>query len=152
MDVRLFDDLPVQGAGVEDWDGDGRLTEMDLQLWIGADFYAGGTTTFLSCSESDSATAVCDDVREGFAFLNPARQPITYTFTVGGGLIEGIVVEVGEGEDPTDPEAVAEFEQWVMNNRPELVDGLFFLDGRRELTMDNVDTHRELVAEWVAGG
>jgi hypothetical protein len=160
---RNLAELPGYGS-FPDWDGDGIVTELDsFQASLGGEIYASGTTNFLSCSQPDGATSVCTEAREGYAFTNPAYAA-QWTFTISDGLISSIVIEITAPNPPlgsnrpcyfcetggVDPTAVAEYEQWVMENRPELVDDLFWLSGQRELTPENIDTHRELVAEWVA--
>ncbi|NNL98520.1 MAG: hypothetical protein HKO63_09985 [Acidimicrobiia bacterium] len=145
--IRFSDELP-ESAGVPDWDGDGTVTELDGFIGNGADVYAGGTTTLLTCSQLDAVTAVCDEVREGFAFKNPAHSA-TWTFTIADGRIDSIVIEImGEG---TDPAALRTYGAWVEQNRPEVAGDLINeFTGAWRLTPDTMETHRQLVAEWVA--
>ena len=144
---RFSDELP-ETAPVLDWDGDGQVTEMDGFIALGAELYAGGATSFLSCTQADAATAVCEEIREGFAFQNPSHSA-TWTVTFTDGLIDSIVVDLaGEG---TDQSALRTYGMWVNVNRPELAGDLVNeFSGEWKLTPDTVGTHRELIAEWLA--
>lgn len=145
--IRFSDELP-ETAGVADWDGDGKVTEMDGFIRLGAELYAGGVTTLLSCSPADAATAVCDEVREGFAFKSPSHSA-KWTFTFTDGLINSIVIDVvGQG---TDVSLLRTYGGWVEQNRPELAGELIHeFTGAWKLNPDTIETHRELVAEWQA--
>lgn len=146
-EIRFSDELPAT-AQVDDWDGDGKLTELDGFIGLGAEVYAGGTTTLLSCSQADAVTVVCDEIREGFAFANPAHSA-SWTFTFADGLISSLVIDVaGEG---TDSSALRTYGGWVEQNHPELAGDLINeFSGAWKLTPGTVETHRDLVAEWVA--
>lgn len=144
----LSDPLPEQ-ATVLDWNGDGVLTEWDQWLWNGADLYAGGTTKFLSCTQSDPIAVVCEEVREGFAFLNPGHQP-EWTVTIVDGLITHVEVDLSAGTSGTSPGLVALYRSWVNENRPEAMPGLFAGPNQLNINPDTIHRHRELVAEWQA--
>lgn len=144
---RFSDELP-ESAPIVDWDGDGKVTEMDGFIALGAEVYAGGTTTLLSCTQTDAVTAVCQEVREGYAFKNPAHSA-NWTFTFADGLIDSILIEVdGEG---TDSSALRTYGMWASQNRPEIAGDLFNeATAEWKLTPDTIERHRELVAEWQA--
>ena len=144
----------------DDWDGDGLLTGFDGFIHEGAWQFAAGTTAFLSCSQVDDVTAACAEVWEGFAFRRPDMESITHTLTIVDGVITFHVIEVPQrSADPILSNPVAEYRQWVSENRPELEAALF---DRRDIpsgtdarwpdwiTPDTAETHRELVAEWQA--
>jgi len=154
---RLIDRVPQTP---DDWDGDGLVTGFDGLIHEGAFHYAGGTTTFLSCTQVDAVTAVCEEVWEGFAFKRPNHIPTTYTLTIVDGVITTHVIEVvRRPADPILSTAVDQYRKWVSDNRPELEAELF---DRRDLpsgidarwpdwtTPDTAETHRELVTEWQA--
>jgi len=145
--LRFSDELP-DSAPVPDWDGDGRVTELDNFASLGVELYAGGTTNFLSCTQPDAFTAVCDEVREGWAFPSPSHSA-NWTFTIADGLIDSIVIDVvGQG---TDSSALRNYGSWVQQNRPELAGDLVNeFTGAWKLNPDTIDMHRELVAEWQA--
>jgi len=144
---RFSDELPAT-APVLDWDGDGRVTEFDNWTSLGMDVYAGGVTTLLSCTQPDASTALCDEVREGYAFTNPGHSA-AWTFTIADGLISSIVIDlVGDG---TDHVAVAQYRLWVRDTQPELLSELFDpVNQTMMFTPDTIEVHRELVAEWVS--
>lgn len=148
--VFRFSDVLPDESPVLDWDGDGQITEMDNFFSLGVELYAGGVTDFLACAQSDTVTALCDEIREGYAFKNPSHSA-NWTFTITDGLISKIVIDlVGNG---TDAAAVNSYRLWVDENRPELVDDLFasaFLGTQLQLTPDTIETHRQIVAEWQA--
>lgn len=70
--VFNFSDVLPATAPVLDWDGDGQVTELDNFFSLGVELYAGGVTDFLSCSQQDAVTAVCEEVREAMRFRIPA--------------------------------------------------------------------------------
>ncbi|MBT8217742.1 MAG: hypothetical protein HKN74_10320 [Acidimicrobiia bacterium] len=147
-EIRFFDELP-ETAGVPDWDGNGTINELDGFLGLGVEVSIGGTTQLLSCTQTDPATAVCDEVREGFAFKNPDHQA-TWTIGFVGGLIDSIVIEIGPN-DGTDGSAVRTYAGWVGANHPDEAASLVNeFSGELKVTPDNLERHRELVAEWVA--
>ena len=144
--IRLADELPGN-AGVDEWDGDGVLTENDFFSFLGAEVYAGGITDILSCEQPDVTTAVCDEAREGYAFEN-AGHSASWTVTVSDGQIASMVIDLtGDGIDIG---KVAQFKAWAEENRAEQADGLFDAFGDRKITPDTVDTHRRLAMEWLA--
>ena len=62
--------------------------------------------------------------------------------------ISNIVIDVrGDGESGN---KVFVFQDWVRSTRPELDSDLFSNRGQRNITPDNVETHRELATEWLA--
>ena len=145
--LRFSDGLP-DSAPVPDWDGDGRVTELDNFASLGVELYAGGTTNFLSCTQPDASTVVCDEVREGFAFPNQSHSA-NWTFTIADGLIDSIVIEVaGQG---TNSSALRNYGLWIGANYPEMAGDLINeFTGEWKLNPDTIETHRELVAEWQA--
>jgi hypothetical protein len=144
--IRLADELPPD-AGVVDWDGDGVVTEQDFFFSLGAELYAGGTTSFLSCSQSDDVTAVCQEAREGYAFLN-LTHAADWVITLADGLVSSIVIDLtGNGVDQG---KVIEFQGWVEDNRPDAPSDLFRGYGIRNVTPENAETHRQLATEWLA--
>lgn len=145
--IVLSDPFP-EDAGVPDWDGDGVVTNMDAFDWLGSELYAAGTTSFLACTQTDATTAVCDEVREGFAFPSSSHSA-TWTITTNeAGLVTSIVIE-GRGEG-TSSGLVADYSLWLIVNHPELEEELLDGFGTLRLTPDTVDTHRQMVAEWQA--
>jgi len=144
---RFSDELPAT-APVLDWDGDGQITELDNFFSLGVELYAGGVTDFLVCSQPDGVTAICDEVREGYAFKNP-NHSATWTFTIADGLISSIVIDlVGDG---TDLVTAAQYRLWVRDNQPELMSELFDSVNQSLIyTPETLDVHRELIAEWVS--
>jgi len=146
--IRFSDELPP-GAGVPDWNGDGTVTELDGFTGLGTELYAGGATTFLSCSQPDAATVLCQEVREGFAFANPAHSA-NWTFTFADGFIDSIVIEIGPSNG-TDPSALRTYGTWVGANYPDEAGTLVNeFSGDWKLTPNTLERHRELVAEWLA--
>ena len=144
--IRFADELPPD-AEVADWDGDGVTTELDGFASLGAEVYAGGLTALFSCEQPDAETAVCEEAREGYAFLDPSHSA-NWTITVTDGLISNIVIDVrGDGESGN---KVFAFQDWVKDTRPELDSDLFSNRGVRNITPENVETHRELATEWLA--
>ena len=144
--IRFADELP-DSAPVEDWDGDGVVTEYDGFATLGAEIYAGGITSFLSCTQPDAFTAVCEEAREGYAFFSPSHSA-TWTVSVSDGLVTSIVIDVvGNGVDAL---AANQYRLWVVENRPDVKDQLFNAFNERILTPDTVDLHRELATEWLA--
>lgn len=144
--IRFADEIPP-GAGVEDWDGDGVVTEYDGFATLGAEIYSGGITSFLSCTQPDAFTAVCEEAREGYAFFSPSHSA-TWTVSVSDGLVTAIVIDlVGNGVDAL---AVNQYRLWVGENRPDVKDQLFNSFNERILTPDTVELHRELATEWLA--
>ena len=144
--ITLADELPPD-AEVADWDGDGVTTEFDAFSSLGAEVYGGGLTALFSCEQPDSETALCEEAREGYAFLDPSHSA-NWTITVADGLISNIVIDLrGYGENLI---KVIDFQDWVKDNRPEVESDLFSGRGFRNITPDNVETHRELATEWLA--
>ena len=144
--TRFADELPPD-AEVADWDGDGVKTELDFFSSLGAEVYAGGLTALFSCEQPDAETAVCAEAREGYAFLEPSHSA-NWTITVADGLISNIVIDIrGDGENLI---KVIDFQDWVKDNWPELESDLFTGRAFRNITPDNVETHRQLATEWFA--
>ena len=150
--------MAQSGNPFPDMDGDEAITWFDEILWDAANDYAAGVTLAYTCDQTDPSTVVCDGVYEGHAFLSETSDmQVTNTFTVEDGLIThhqfdarplhraGYYAEKGR-DITTGPNA--EYRQWVKENHPET--GNLFWAGH--ITPDNVETHRELIAEWRAQG
>jgi hypothetical protein len=156
--------LRASPAPIPDFDGDEVITMVDEILWDAAHDYAAGVTLAYTCNQTDPSTVVCEGVFEGHAFLSETSdQQVTNTFTVEDGLIthhqfdaspnhfagyhnEKLEHAVPYSERVEDPRTWNEYLQWVKENHPET--GNLFWVGH--LTPDNVETHRELIAEWRA--
>ena len=146
--VRLIDYVALTPY---DWDGDGLVDGFDALIDDGARQHAAGTTIFVSCSQVDAVTAVCDEVQDGYAFKRLSLVPTTWTLTIVDGVItthsRGIVRRSGA---PYDTNLLAQYNKWVSDKRPELEQELFEDRLNLAITPDTVGTHRELVAEWQA--
>ena len=137
-----------------DMDGDEVITWFDDILWDAANDYAAGVTLAYTCDQTDPSTVVCKGVFEGHAFLSETSDmQVTNTFTVEDGLITRHQFDArplhrafylaDKGRD-IDRGPNGEYRQWVRENHPET--GNLFWAGH--LTPDNVEKHRELIAEW----
>lgn len=134
-----------------DWDGDGLINGFDGLIDDGARVAAHGTTAFVSCSEIDAATVLCEEVWEGHAFESLDRNPNTWTLTIVDGAIAVHALEVAlQTDSPVDTDLLAQYHQWVAEGKPELETGLFEDATRLGISPDSVATHRQLVAEWRA--
>jgi hypothetical protein len=145
--VPLVDHLPQTPY---DWDGDGLVDGFDALIDDAARVAAHGTTTFVSCSQVDAVTAVCEEVWDGHAFAHPDIPHNTWTLTIVDGVITTHVLEVVRRENPIDTNLTSQYNKWVSDNRPELERELFEDVITLAITPDTVGTHRELVAEWQA--
>ena len=148
------------GSSIPDMDGDEVITRFDDILWDAANDYAAGVTLAYTCDQTDPSTVVCEGVFEGHALLdeNDPQDPteqVTNTFTVEDGLIthhqfdarplNRVAYWSYKGRD-INQGPNGEYRQWVRENHPET--GNLFWGGH--LTPDNVEQHRELIAEWRA--
>lgn len=147
--VAMTDPLPAE-AGIADWNGDGAVTELDWFLRQGAEIYVGQTTTMLACEAADATSVVCDETREGFVFKSEGHKA-TWRLTVDDGLITGLVLDLSASTaNGSDPLEVGRYRIWVGENHAELEDGLFADPVTLAISPDNLETHRELIAEWQA--
>ena len=134
-----------------DWDGDGLVDGFDALIDDGARQHAVGTTTFVSCSQVDAVTAVCEEVWEGHAFQCPDVGATTWMLTIVEGRITTHILQlVPRPAPPVDFSLIEQYNEWVSDNRPELEAELFKDQFNFAITPDTVKTHRELVAEWQA--
>ena len=137
-----------------DWDGDGSIDGFDGLTDDAARQHAIGTTTFVTCSEVDDVTAACQEVWEGSALSVRGNPHNNWTLTIIDGVITLHVIEVVPRPDnPIDSNLVSAYRTWINDNRPELSIAELFEDiSRLAISPDAVPVHRELVAEWQAGG
>lgn len=148
-EIQMTDPIP-EDAGIVDWNGDGAVTEFDWFLTQGAEMYVGQTTSVLACEALDAAMVVCDEAREGFVFKS-AGHKATWTLTVSDGLFTSLVFDLTESTaNGSDPLEVGRYRIWIRDNHPELEAELFADPVTLSITPDNLETHRELVAEWSA--
>ena len=102
---------------------------------------------------------MCDEVLGGSPFFNdPSGRRISTTDTVVDSLITAQVLDASTWnysqwfERRMDVALVFPYQQWVQANRPELEEELFADFAFLRMTPDNVETHRQLIAEWRAEG
>jgi phosphoribosylanthranilate isomerase len=137
-------------------DGDEVITWFDGILWDAANDYAAGVTLAYTCDQTDPSTVVCEGVFEEHAFISETSDmQVMITFTVEDGLITHhqfdarplhLAFYLSEKGRDVDQGLSGEYRRWVRENHPET--GNLFWAGH--LTPDNVEKHRELVAEWRA--
>ena len=106
-----------------------------------------------TCEQIDGTTVVCNEVLEGWPFMDRAigEYVVFSTFTVVDGSITRQVLDWSATETHKyDSSTVIEYQDWIRANQPELEADLFRSFGGLNVTPDNVETHRELMAEWKA--
>ena len=134
-----------------DWDGDGLVDGWDALIDDAARAAAHGTTTFVSCSQLDAGTAVCQEVWQGHAFARPDIPHNTWTLTIDDGVITTHVLEVVRRDNPVDTDLTSQYNLWVSDNNPELsIVELFDDIITLAISPDTVPVHRELIVEWQA--
>ncbi len=151
LNVPMAETIDFPEPEYVDWDGDGSITLFDEQAALMKESYATGVTRFLSCSQTDPSTVVCDLPYEGYAFrtTNPILLPTTYT--VVEGRITSQTLDASEMEGwYYDTNLRIEYQEWVRTSEPDLEGDLFRSFGSPSITPDNIETHRELIAEWRA--
>ncbi len=136
-----------------DWDGEPGITGFDNLATLAMANYAAGVTDFYSCVQSGTTTVVCEVVIEGHAFWE-TPPPVADTFTIEDGLITHQSYDTMVAQPASDPTSSSRIQYmlWVEENRPELAESLFWSMGtaRQRITPETAETHRQLIAEWVA--
>lgn len=148
-------DVPMQVRSQADWDGDGAVTAADSRAGLIADLYAAGVELRANCTAAGEQVTCTQDPISAFITADSPLLEGEITFTIRDGLIvdeRNLLGWVGLG-----PERLrqAEYEVWVREQHTDLADQLFIPSGQGGhllMSPDTAATHRELIAEWSAGG